>query len=190
MSTLLASMHDRIKANKGVVGANQTQSPSDRMPVSLACHADLDGASSLDLPWLHDRVQAALIHVGRLSARPFGAANVMIVGDALMTHLHRTHAGVDGTTDVLSFDLSTGAPGTAIEADIAVNAAEADRRATQFGHSIERELLLYCVHGLLHCAGYDDHDEARFTAMHAEEDRILSLIGVGPTFDPHGGGTP
>jgi hypothetical protein len=26
--------------------------------------------------------------------------------------------------------------------------------------------------------------------MHAEEDRILSLIGVGPTFDPHGGGTP
>jgi probable rRNA maturation factor len=190
MSIVLASMRDRTKANQGGVGADQSHPHSDRVAVSITCQADFNAASSLDLQWLNDRVQAALIHIGRLSARPFVAANVVIVGDVQMTLLHRTHAGVDGTTDVLSFDLSTGEPGTAIEADIAVNVAEADRRATQFKHSIERELLLYCVHGLLHCAGYDDHDEPHFSAMHAEEDRILSLIGVGPTFDPHAGGTP
>ena len=43
-------------------------------------------------------------------------------------------------------------------------------------------MLLYAVHGLLHCAGFDDHETAAFDRMHAEEDRILRAIGVGPIF--------
>ncbi len=56
------------------------------------------------------------------------------------------------------------------------------RQARQRGHSVERELLLYAVHGLLHCAGFDDHGTAAFDRMHAEEDRILRAIGIGPIF--------
>ena len=35
------------------------------------------------------------------------------------------------------------------------------------------------VHGILHCCGFDDHDEESHQKMHAEEDRILNAIGVG-----------
>jgi len=42
--------------------------------------------------------------------------------------------------------------------------------------------LLYVVHGVLHCLGHDDHDEAGYASMHALEDRVLYAIGVGATF--------
>ena len=70
-----------------------------------------------------------------------------------------------------------------IEADVVVCVDEAARRSAELGHSLERELLLYALHGVLHCAGFDDQTDEGFEAMHAEEDRILSVIGVGPTFD-------
>ena len=69
-----------------------------------------------------------------------------------------------------------------IQAEIAVCVDEARRRAAELNHSVERELLLYCIHGVLHCAGFDDQTESGFAAMHAEEDRILNLVGVGATF--------
>jgi probable rRNA maturation factor len=59
---------------------------------------------------------------------------------------------------------------------------EARRQAAGRALPVERELLLYCVHGVLHCLGYDDHDDAEYVRMHAEEDRILEAIGVGRTF--------
>jgi ssRNA-specific RNase YbeY (16S rRNA maturation enzyme) len=49
---------------------------------------------------------------------------------------------------------------------------------------LEKEALLYALHGLLHCLGHDDHDEAAYQAMHALEDALLDAIGVGPVFDP------
>ena len=36
--------------------------------------------------------------------------------------------------------------------------------------------------GILHCAGYEDKSDEGFRAIHAEEDRILAAIGVGPVF--------
>ena len=38
------------------------------------------------------------------------------------------------------------------------------------------------LHGVLHCLGMDDHEEASFEAMHRMEDAVLSHIGVGPVF--------
>jgi probable rRNA maturation factor len=104
-----------------------------------------------------------------------------------MSELHLRHSQVAGTTDVLTFDLRRDSA-NAIEAEIVVCADEAARRGVELGHAIERELLLYCVHGLLHCAGYDDHDEAGWQRMHAREDEILRAVGVGATFMPKRGG--
>jgi probable rRNA maturation factor len=87
--------------------------------------------------------------------------------------------GSDESTDVLTFPSASDG---SIDVDIAVCADEARRQAADRGHDVTRELLLYALHGLLHCAGFDDRDEAGFNAMHAEEDRILDAIGVGMTF--------
>jgi probable rRNA maturation factor len=107
---------------------------------------------------------------------------VLVVDDSRMIEFHRRHSGIASTTDVLTFELRQH-PSDPIEVDLVICADEASRRAAELNHSIERELLLYCVHGLLHCLGYDDHDEPNWRRMHAREDEILAAIGVGATFE-------
>ncbi len=134
------------------------------------------GVAGVDAGLLRERLAAALAHIGA----PVGTVCVNVVGDQRMRDLNRTWKGRDETTDVLSFCRS--APGGPIEADIAVGAGVAAREAAERGHPVEHELLLYALHGVLHCAGYDDDTEPRAAAMHAEEDRILAAIGVGRVF--------
>lgn len=98
-----------------------------------------------------------------------------------MAAAHDRYKGELGTTDVLTFDLSDG-PGSPLDVDILICADEAARQAAARGHGPERELLLYAIHGLLHCLGHDDHDPDQAAAMHTEEDRILTALGVGATY--------
>ena len=107
--------------------------------------------------------------------------SVRIVADDSMSEAHRRWCDIDGTTDVLTFH----APEPdGLHIDLMICIDEAKRRAAEFGHEFRRELLLYSVHGLLHCLGHDDHDPESFNRMHAEEDRVLREIGVGPVFRP------
>jgi rRNA maturation RNase YbeY len=158
--------------------------PTDRGPdphgppggadVNIAIMPGVEGA--FDHAWLAGRFSAALKHI----PQPVQRVSVLIVNDERMTDLNRHHLGVEGTTDVLAFPAI--AAGEAIDADIAICADAARRQAEKRGHRPDRELLLYALHGLLHCAGFDDRTESAAAAMHAEEDRILGAIGVGPMF--------
>ncbi|MEE8155361.1 MAG: rRNA maturation RNase YbeY [Phycisphaerales bacterium] len=136
--------------------------------------AGLDGR--IDTQWVRDHLQEALAHIDGSVHR----IAVMLVDDDQMSRLHEAHRGEDNTTDVLTFQTSR--VGDPIEADVAVSVDEAARRAPRLEHTIEREVLLYTLHGILHCAGFDDRTEEQSRAMHAEEDRILEAIGVGATF--------
>lgn len=143
-----------------------------------------------DAAWVRAHAERALAEL----ARP-GEVRVLVVDDAAMGDAHERYAGVVGTTDVLTFDLSDGrsAAGAALDADIYVCADEACRQAGARGHEPKRELLLYILHGVLHCLGYDDHDDDRYAAMHAAEDALLERLGVGATFtraSAGGGGGP
>lgn len=114
-----------------------------------------------------------------------GQVRVSIVDDQRMSIAHKKYSGVAGTTDVLTFDLapSTNSFDTKIlDTDLTVCFDEAKRQAAHHDHAVERELLLYIIHGTLHCLGYNDHDEAGFQRMHQREDEILNQIGIGNTF--------
>ena len=163
--------------------AESAAAAANRAPEALAERVEVQRLSgdnphnvSIDEPWLHDRLVAALTHL----ARPVARISVTIVGDEKMRALNQAHRGVSDTTDVLSFEPRD--DDDAIEADIVICADEAARRATEMEHTVEQELLLYALHGVLHCAGFDDQTNEDFEAMHVEEDRILTAIGVGPTF--------
>jgi probable rRNA maturation factor len=125
------------------------------------------------------RATEAARYIGRA-----GEIRVRHVADAEMAAAHARYSGVPGTTDVLTFDLSEGASarGENLDVDILVCVDEARRQAASRGLTVERELLLYVLHGVLHCLGFDDHDEDAAARMHAEEDRVLEAIGVGATF--------
>lgn len=111
-----------------------------------------------------------------------GDVRVKIVTDREMTAAHLRYSGVESTTDVLTFDMRESGEG-ALDVDLWLCVDEARRQAGERGIELERELLLYCLHGVLHCLGYDDHDGGSYARMHAEEDRVLEAIGVGRTFD-------
>jgi len=114
---------------------------------------------------------------------------IYLVDDHRMTELHTAHLNIPSTTDVLTFAHND--RGEPIDVDIAVCIDEAGRHAARHGHACRDEVLLYVVHGLLHCTAYDDKEEPDAIAMHREEDRILQALGIGPVFSRgNSGDTP
>ena len=138
-------------------------------------------AQPVRLDWIVENLERATARIAARENAAIARLNVLIVNDSRMIALHEAHSGDATTTDVLTFDLRKDRS-TPVEADIVICADEAASRASELQHPIERELLLYCVHGVLHCLGYDDHDEHSWRRMHALEDEILRDIGVGPVF--------
>lgn len=144
--------------------------------VDIAVDPDVTGR--VDPVRLRDRLMAVLHACA--DAHPVDRLTVRLVADPAMTELHDRHFGDPTTTDVVTFPAS--APDEPVDADLACCVDEAARQAAARGHALDDEVLLYAVHGFLHCAGYDDRDPEAFARMHAEEDRLLALIGVGPRF--------
>ena len=132
-------------------------------------HGDLISAEVAH--WLEEKL-LALQNAGAPKLRRF---TVQCVNDQAMGELHMRHMNDPRTTDVLTFT-------DGLEADVAVCVDEAGRRALELKHELRDELLLYCLHGLLHAGGVDDRTPADFAAMHGEENRLLRAIGLGEIF--------
>ncbi len=112
-----------------------------------------------------------------------GSLSLVIIGDEDITQLKRDYFDMDTTTDVVSFDLSDDdCPDDTIDAEIAVNAELASREAPQRGNEPAAELFLYVVHGILHQAGYDDHDPDEYKQMHKRENELMTQLGYGEAF--------
>jgi probable rRNA maturation factor len=154
----------------------------DAMPRSAATstvieiHQTPGVARRLKMSWLRDHLR---LIAGKIK-HPLARIGVSLTDDEGMIRLHHQYLGLTTTTDVLTF--SNSAEGHPIDVDIAACVDEAARQAAKHQHSIEQEILLYILHGLLHCCGFDDHTKAGYAKMHAEEDRILKAVGVGATF--------
>ncbi len=112
--------------------------------------------------------------------------SIALVGDRRMAALHEKFSGVPGPTDVLTFELEHDAHGRVTGGEIVLCVPFARREAKRRGTKPENELLLYALHGVLHLSGYDDRDPVTHARMHAEEDRILQEIKIGPVFQRGG----
>lgn len=99
-----------------------------------------------------------------------------------MAALHKEFLDVEGPTDVLTFDHEHARDGRCLVGEIVLCVPFARRAAVRRGTELERELLLYALHGVLHLSGFDDLTTSKYETMHAEEDRILAAIGVGAVF--------
>jgi probable rRNA maturation factor len=145
------------------------EQPDQPPPTNITVQGD----ATTQHQWLKEHASEAL----RVLHKEKYDISVLVVDDVEMARLHSQHSGIDETTDVLTFD--HGSDEQSIKADIAICVDVANREATHRGHNLENELLLYILHGILHCCGFDDHDELSHQKMHKEEDRILNAIGVG-----------
>jgi probable rRNA maturation factor len=115
---------------------------------------------------------------------PLKELSLALVNDATMSRLHMQFMSIRGPTDVLTFPIDEDGRGRIISGEVVVCVPEARRRARVVGTTLERELLLYALHGMLHLCGFDDRTAAGFQEMHRTEDQILKRLGVGPVFVP------
>jgi probable rRNA maturation factor len=151
---------------------------STRLAINVSSPA-AKGAASV-APFLKKHLRK--IH--RLLHPKLAAIDVLLVNDRSMKQLHTQFMGLCSTTDVLTFPVDLDARGRTLYGEIAVCVPEARRRARERKVSLEKELLLYTLHGMLHLCGFDDKTARGFAEMHRAEDRLLTRIGVGPVFDP------
>ena len=142
---------------------------SDQPPPSVTIQGDAEEHHA----YLKENTIAALHFLKRVKSE----VAVRIVNDEAMSNLHSMHAGIDSSTDVLTFDHVSNED--AVRADIAICVDVAEREAQSRNNTIQNEMLLYILHGVLHCCGFDDHDDATHQKIHTEEDRVLTAIGVG-----------
>jgi probable rRNA maturation factor len=101
--------------------------------------------------------------------------NVSFVDDDYMTELHIKWMDEPGTTDVLSFPMDMPeTPGEAVTlGDIVISPVVAAEQAKAQGHSIEHEIYILAVHGLLHIIGYDHADKAEEKIMFDLQEKIV-----------------
>ncbi len=93
-----------------------------------------------------------------------------------ISQLHETWMDEPGPTDVLSFpmdEIALGERGPGILGDIVICPKFAEEGATKAGSSLDEELQLLAVHGLLHLLGLDHRESAEEKAMFALQGEIL-----------------
>ena len=127
----------------------------------------------------------------------------MVTNDSAVQTLNRTYRGIDAPTDVLSFaahdeddeeeagdadrvHLVTPAELAdelaAYLGDIVIALPYATRQAAHYGNSVDNELLLLTVHGVLHLLGYDHATPEEDDAMWNMQSAVLRTMTVsGPS---------
>jgi len=99
---------------------------------------------------------------------------LILTTDEEIQKLNKTYRNKDKPTDVLSFPLEE-MPGMPL-GSIVISIDTAKRGAEEFGHSVEDEIKLLFIHGLLHLLGYDH--ETDNGEMRQKEEEIINRFNL------------
>jgi probable rRNA maturation factor len=91
----------------------------------------------------------------------------LITNDRELQRLNRQFRGKNEPTDVLSFPAAEMPAGDAALGELAVSWQRASAQATEYGHSLDAELRVLMLHGVLHLLGMD-HETDRGRMARAE----------------------
>lgn len=102
--------------------------------------------------------------------------SIAVVSAEEIAELNERYRGVSGPTDVLSFECDDPCPVESDEpvaiGDVVIAPEIAATQAAELGHTVEEELNLLLVHGILHLLGYTHESDEDADAMQTRE-RIL-----------------
>jgi probable rRNA maturation factor len=88
-------------------------------------------------------------------AKAIGDLSVAFVSDRRMRALNRQFRGKDAVTDVLSFPSDE----RGFLGDIVIASGVAEKQAKAAGHTVQTEVRVLALHGLLHLLGYDHESD-------------------------------
>jgi probable rRNA maturation factor len=112
--------------------------------------------------------------------------SVLFIDDKFIRSLNNKYRGIDKPTDVLSFSLQEGAikspevESNKLLGDIIISAETAQRQADNLNHSLEKELTVLLIHGLLHLTGHDHEKGKDYKIMREKESEILKIFALQP----------
>lgn len=110
------------------------------------------------------------------TAKLKGSVSVLLTGDSEIRRLNREFRHKDSATDVLSFPAGGDHGRTQLAGDLAISLETAAREAELRGHSLETELRILLLHGVLHLAGYDHESDSG--QMARKEDALRKKLGL------------
>lgn len=79
---------------------------------------------------------------------------VVLADEDMVCSLNKRYLGRDGPTDVMAFG-QEGGPHPVL-GDVVVCVAQASRQARRARHSLDKEVCLLTIHGILHLVGWRD----------------------------------
>ena len=121
------------------------------------------------------RVRSVVSQTLRIIGKGGAAVNVLFSGDGRIQELNKEFRGVDAPTDVIAFP--SGDDG-AFLGDIIISVQTAKMHADELGHSLEEEVRVLLVHGILHLLGYTDYDDPSKSDMFQKTDDIQKQLNV------------
>lgn len=167
-------------ANDGSSSCDSVRSDVD-LSVELSVDLTVDHEFPCPVPPI-DRIRRAVVLAASDQGCRCGQIGLRLCSDASIHEINRTHLGHDYPTDVISFGYELAPPSVEgeliVSGDTAIQKAGELVAATSGQWTVEDELLLYIIHGVLHIAGMDDHDAADREAMRQAEQRVLDRLGV------------
>jgi len=126
-------------------------------------------------------VSAARFALDSMDVSSLAELSMVLVTADVMEGLHQRWMDLPGPTDVMAFPMGEadeaangGAESTALLGDIVLCPDFAGEQARKAGHSLDDELHLLTVHGVLHLLGYDHAEPEEEREMFGLQNRILA----------------
>ncbi len=142
---------------------------------------EIANESGVDVPE-EDLVSVARFVIARMDVHPAAELSMVLVDLDTMADLHMRWMDLPGPTDVMSFpmdELEPGGrpdspePGPSMLGDIVLCPEFAAAQAHKAEHSLDHELALLTVHGVLHLLGYDHAEPEEEKEMFELQARLL-----------------
>lgn len=102
--------------------------------------------------------------------------SLVYVDDERIARLNEQFLGHSGPTDVISFNLDDPGDRDGLLGEIVVSAQTARDQARSRHIAVERELLLYTIHGVLHLLGYDDGTPDAARRLRRRQQQLLKAF--------------
>lgn len=116
--------------------------------------------------------------LNKLGIHPDSELSISLVEESEMETLHLQWMDEPGATDVLSFPMdelrpNSASTGPGVLGDIVLCPEFAEKQAKEAGHSLQEELELLTVHGVLHLLGFDHRESEEKRIMFEMQDEYL-----------------
>ena len=140
-------------------------------PPSVSVYAH-EEAPSLPVEWLEKIAVTAMPHVlGHATSEdaPLKSLNeieVTLISDEDIARVHAEFLDDPTPTDVITFH----------HGEILISFDTAARQAVDHNQTRDHELALYLIHGLMHLAGWDDHEPDEAQEMARLQGAVLDAV--------------